>query len=183
MPIYREVKDENGQVTYEPIENEEDFIKETSVYRDVLGEAIENRKKKALYRQRIEELEKLLKVEEPAKPDAPSSEPAENQAPAQQPFVDPDVLAQQIEAKLLKSIAEKEEAARQAKKRIDDLLQTHGLPEKLRPVVEQSTDPEGTAKALAGAALSFTDTAPSTERDAELDEFNKRVLERMFKSK
>lgn len=177
--IFVKVVGDDGQETYQPVEDVEGFVKKTEPYGKVLQESIQRR-------QAIADLKKQLSAL------TASDEQQPDEAQDKKPEAKTEVKAteQLSEAELRKRILEDtlaELAARQQAERDRDnniakLIRDNGLTDADREFIVNSPDPAKAAEYLGKRLKPFQTTdrvaAPRTPEEAQ--SFQKRIQERMM---
>lgn len=178
--IFVKVVGDDGQETYQPVEDVEGFVKKTEPFSKVLQESIERRKT-------IAELKNQLKALS-ASDEQPDEQTPQDDKPAGKPDGKP--AAQLSEAELRKQILEDTLAALAAKQQekndrdlmITKLIRDNGLTDADREIIEAAPDPAKFAEYLGKRVKPFqsTDRAAAPRTPEDKADFQKRIQDRMF---
>lgn len=153
MDIFRKVVDDEGNETYEVVALNDVDIREHPNYKDVLTETVERRKE-------IKALKDQLKGQpaEPVEPEKTSAPKTEAQESSRVEALEAMVAAltdriESLPTQLRKSQQEELEQHRERDTRLQQLIKDNGLSSLDLPLLENSTNPEETARVLSQRLL------------------------------
>jgi len=162
MSYFREITDDDGNVTYEKVEDvdvlssleiPDDVVYNHTAYQKAVDESVKRRKK---ITELQEELAALASVD-----DLPETEGegVDTNTPANEPAtpLDKDALYQEFRQRLVQEQQAEAAAAAERQTTLKGILKEHKLPDEMLSVLEHADNPQVVAEALAKSSYRFDD--------------------------
>lgn len=171
MPIFKQVTDENGEVTYVEAELTVDdltpeLVKQHPLHKDVLAETISRR-------QTIQDLKaQIAALDDGDKPREGSQTPNPKETPMP---AAPSIDVEQLKDEILNRVKSEQTNAQQRQAQLKEIATKHNLSDEVVPLLADAQDPEKLAAFLGRQQTQLSEAKASNPQTDTVESFAARV--------